>query len=144
MSCLCFNVCHLQPVWPDLATFCNLGKFSKIFGKLLMEYLVFGKLLNQLWRTAESSNIIQNNLAILSHCLQLAFTKFSSVFRSNYIFFYRYFYPIISFPVSLFLSSYKSFHPAISFSISISIKLYLFLSLSFYPAIYISISLSVR
>ena len=32
----------------DLAKFCHLGKLSKVLGKLLRVYLVFGKILNQL------------------------------------------------------------------------------------------------
>ena len=37
-------------VWPDLAKFRHLGKFSKTTGKLLWSYLVFGKVLNLLWQ----------------------------------------------------------------------------------------------
>ena len=37
-------------VWPDLAIFCQLGKILKIFGNFMKVYLVFGKLLNLLWK----------------------------------------------------------------------------------------------
>ena len=32
------------PVWPDMAKFRHLGKLSKILGKRLRVYLVFGKI----------------------------------------------------------------------------------------------------
>ena len=36
---------HNSAVWPDLAKFRHLGKLSKILGKLLRAYFVFGKIL---------------------------------------------------------------------------------------------------
>ena len=38
------------PEWPDLAKFCHFGKTEQDFGKMLMVYLVFGKILNLLWQ----------------------------------------------------------------------------------------------
>ena len=69
-------------VWPDLAKFCHLGKLSKVLGKLLRFYLVFGKILNQLWQhfmnfgqiwAFVSSQMMKNILAIWSHCSHLPF-----------------------------------------------------------------------
>ena len=37
-------------VWPDLTKFSHFGKVLKIFGNFLRVYLVFGKILNPLWK----------------------------------------------------------------------------------------------
>ena len=64
-------------VWPDLATFCRLGKSLQVFGKFLMVYLWFGKMLSLLWQISDiigliffvvNGQVLKNNVTIWSHC----------------------------------------------------------------------------
>ena len=47
--CIDWNEFEWTAVWPDLAKFRLLGKLSKILGKLLRVYFVFGIILHLLW-----------------------------------------------------------------------------------------------
>ena len=62
---------HLFGVWPDFAKFLH-------FGKLLMVYFLFGKMLSLLWQifdiigiifTVANGQILKNTITIWSHCL---------------------------------------------------------------------------
>ena len=47
-----------EPVWPDLAKFCNFGKILKVFGQFFgLFILLFGKLLYQLWHFYAAGHI---------------------------------------------------------------------------------------
>ena len=39
-----------QSVWPDLAKFRHFGTILKVLGKILRDYLIFGKILILLWQ----------------------------------------------------------------------------------------------
>ena len=65
-----------------MTKFGHFGTILKVFEKILRVYLVFGKILMLLWQKCYAigqvfivadEKIIENNLAIWSHCPQLSF-----------------------------------------------------------------------
>ena len=72
------NVAVATPsAWPDSSKFCQFSEILNSFGEFLMVYLVFGKLLNQLWEVlydlgqilfVVNDQILQNRcLTVWSH-----------------------------------------------------------------------------
>ena len=75
----CSRRTYSASVWPDLAKFCNFGKSLQVFGKFLIVYFLFVKMLSLLWQTCyiiglifivANGQILKNNLTHLSHCAQ--------------------------------------------------------------------------
>ena len=76
----CHTTCHSttpHPVWPDLATFCHLGKSLQVFGKFLTVYFLIGIILSPPGQTCDiiwlifivaNGQILKKNLTIWSHC----------------------------------------------------------------------------
>ena len=76
----CHTTCHSttpHPVWPDLATFCHLGKSLQVFGKFLTVYFLIGIILSPPGQTCDiiwlifivaNGQILKKNRTIWSHC----------------------------------------------------------------------------
>ena len=76
LSGKCANHFAGDSVWPDLAKFRHFGKSLQVFGKFLLVYFFFGKMVSILWQICDiirlnfvvaNSQIFKNNLTIWSH-----------------------------------------------------------------------------